>query len=410
MIFSTRIWLLNCRSHRVGIVAPRVPHRSFGNSTTKYQMKDAKSQKRAFNFSAGPSCISDKVMCRAQNEFCSYQGSGMGIFEMSHRQHGGPVQNLIQELCTLIRKVLSVPNNYQVLLHAAGAHGQFAAVPLNLGAHSASYVNTGWWSERAMEEARKYCHVNIAFENAFAGAPPEQWKIQNKDDYVHICGNETIHGVEFPYDPELKANDPPLVADMTSTLFSRPIDISKYGIVYCSGGKNFGPTGMCLVLARNDLVYEKKESQYTPCVFNWRNFADAKPIPNSYNAPAVFSLYIAKLVMEEILDTGGVDWMAKRAKRRSKKIYDIINDSNGFYINRVHHQWRSRMNIPFTIQDGNTKLESLFIKEAVKAGLYGLEGHPASGGQRISLYNAIPDKAINGLIDFMLDFMARHKV
>ena len=370
---------------------------------------------RAFNFSAGPACLPSTVMRRAQNEFCDWDGTGMSIMEMSHRDPGGPVQNALARAAFDLRTLLAVPANYQVLFFQGGAHAQFAAVPLNLlGSRSAAdYVHSGFWSQRAIDEASKYCDVSVAADcadTAFSRLPRvDEWKVRDDAAYVHVCANETIHGLEFNEDPDYDVdNMPPLVCDMTSTLLSRPVDVSKYGVIYASGGKNLGPAGAVVVIVRDDLLQIGARKE-TPSVLDYSKMASSTPIPSIYNTPPTFITYMMGLVFEDLLQKGGVETAQARAKWASGLLYDIIDSSGGFYANHVEPAHRSRMNVPFRIRSGDEQLESKFTQEAAADGLLQVFGHPLFGGQRITLYNGVPDEAVDAVARFMVAFQKRHQ-
>lgn len=332
---------------------------------------------------------------------------------MSHRDVGGPVQNCISSATDRIRTLLDVPSDYHILFMQGGAHGQFAAIALNLlgDKTQADYVTTGYWGQRAATEASKYCTVRYAYDGQdekFARIPPvSEWDISEDSAYVHICANETIHGLEFVEDPELPAGSPPLVGDFTSTLLSRKIDISKYGCIYASGGKNLGPAGVTVIIVRKDLV--GKESPLCPSVLSYAKMAGSKPIPSIYNTPPTFLIYMVNLVLLDNMNSGGVEALEKRAIRRSGQIYDLMEESNGFYKPKCYDvPNRSRMNIPFRIGGGNIDLEETFSTEAAQRGLLQLFCHPLFPGCRITMYNGIPDSAVEALADFMIEFANKY--
>jgi len=363
------------------------------------------------NFSAGPACLPIDVLLKAQMEFTNFAGSGMSIMEMSHRDVAGPVQNVIYSATENIRALLSVPTNYKVLWMQGGAHGQFSALPLNLLGKKTSidFVSTGFWSERAYLEASKYCDPRFAYDgkkDAYCHIPPvEEWDISENSAYVHICANETIHGLEFLEDPELPPGSPPLVADFTSTLLSRSIDVAKYGCIYASGGKNLGPAGVTCVIIREDMV--GMESDNCPSVLSYSKMVNSKPISSIYNTPPTFLIYMVNLVLQNNLSFGGISFLEERAKMRSLAIYMLMDDSAGFYVPKCYDfSHRSRMNIPFRIGsvEGNPVLEEMFCKEAKNSGLLQLFCHPLFPGCRITLYNGIPDTAVEALVIFMKGF------
>ncbi len=377
----------------------------------------ATSDRAIGNFSAGPACLSERVMRKAADEFVNYNGSGMSIMEMSHRDAGGPVQNAIQGATDKLRQLLNVPSNYHIIFMQGGAHGQFAAIALNLlgDRTTADYVSTGFWSERAIAEASKYCEVRLAHDgkqlDGYTRIPPvSEWDISPDSAYVHICANETIHGLEFHEDPVLPPGSPPLVGDFTSTLLSRPIDISKYGCIYASGGKNLGPAGVTVVIIRDDLV--GKESSSCPSVLSYAKMVNSKPIPSIYNTPPTFLIYMVNLVLADNMASGGLRALQNRCISRANSIYRIMDESAGFYTPKCHDmEHRSRMNIPFRIGSayGDAALEDEFCSSAERAGLLQLFCHPLFPGCRITLYNGIPDSAIDALVAFMTKFAAQHK-
>ncbi|CAN8075637.1 unnamed protein product [Agarophyton chilense] len=365
------------------------------------------------NFSAGPACLSDWVMRTAGAEFCNKDSTGMGIMEMSHRDVGGPVQNAISSATDKLRIMLDVPDNYHILFLQGGAHGQFAAIALNLlgDKTQADYVCTGYWSQRAMTEASKYCKVRMAYDGAednFQYIPPvSQWDISPDSAYVHICANETIHGLEFLEDPVLPEGSPVLVGDFTSTILSRRINVSRYGCIYASGGKNLGPAGVVVVIVRDDLL--NKQLPTCPSVLSYSVMANSKPIPSIYNTPPTFLIYMVDLVLKDNLNNGGLEALEKRAMERARRVYDVIHDSNGFYTPKCNDSaHRSRMNVPFRIGNGSVHMEEQFCVEGAQRGLLQLFCHPLFPGCRITLYNGIPDSAVDALVEHMEDFQAKY--
>eukprot|EP00178_Gracilaria_changii_P000018 TRINITY_DN0_c1_g5_i1.p1 TRINITY_DN0_c1_g5~~TRINITY_DN0_c1_g5_i1.p1 ORF type:complete len:339 (-),score=78.62 TRINITY_DN0_c1_g5_i1:728-1744(-) len=333
---------------------------------------------------------------------------------MSHRDAGGPVQNAISSATDKLRVMLDVPSNYHILFLQGGAHGQFAAVALNLlgDKSSADYVNTGYWSQRAMSEASKYCTVRMAYDGAKDSyqriAPVSEWDISADSAYVHICANETIHGLEFVEDPTLPPDAPVLVGDFTSTLLSRRINVSKYGCIYASGGKNLGPAGVVVVIVRHDLL--NRQLRTCPSVLSYSVMANSKPIASIYNTPPTFLIYMVDLVLRDNLNNGGLLALEQRAIERSRRIYDVIEESNGFYTLKCgDEQHRSRMNVPFRVGRGSVELEELFCAEGAQRGLLQLFCHPLFPGCRITLYNGIPDRAVDALVEHMMDFESKYR-
>merc|ERR1719320_1349616 len=353
-------------------------------------------------------------MLQAEKEFSNYKGLGMGIMEMSHRDAGGPVQQYMERTRNLLIDLLKIPENFRVLLFQGGAHGQFAAVPMNLleQRKRASYVITGYWSQRAADEGKKYADVHIAATSEgqkFRSLPEEPWNIAEDSAYVHFCANETIHGCEYLTEPAGVPADVPLVGDFTSTLLSREIDWSKYGAIYASGGKNLGPAGVCATIVREDLL-DRQIFYGCPSVLDWAKMNASVPIPNIYNTPPTFLVYMTALNLEFIKENGGVEGLQQRAKARAHRLYDIIDGSNEFYWNGNTKSQRSLMNVCMRIggEKGNPELEKLFTKESTEAGMLQLCGHPLFGGLRVTLYNGIPDEAVDKCAEFMLNFMQKH--
>lgn len=333
--------------------------------------------------------------------------------QMSHRDVGGPVQNAISSATDKLRIMLDVPQNYHILFMQGGAHGQFAGIALNLlgDRTHADYVVTGYWSQRAMNEASKYCKVRFAYDGAkdnFQSIPPvSQWDISPDSAYVHICANETIHGLEYLEDPQLPEGSPVLVGDFTSTLLSRRINISSYGCIYASGGKNLGPAGVTVVIVRDDLL--NRQLPTCPSVLSYNTMAHSKPVASLYNTPPTFLIYMVDLVLKDNMNNGGIEGLEQRAKHRAGRVYDVIEHSNGFYSLKCgDSDHRSRMNVPFRINGGDVAMEELFCSEGAERGLLQLFCHPLFPGCRITLYNGIPDAAVDALVEHMVDFQTKH--
>jgi phosphoserine aminotransferase len=364
--------------------------------------------RRAHNFSAGPAALPTSVLERLRDELLDWGGLGMGMLEMSHRDPGGPVQEMIAGAERALRALLKVPDNYYVLFMHGGAHGQFAAAPMNLlgaaqGALS-SHLVTGFWSQRALDEAARYGRVEVVARADDRSIPtPDRWSVDPASAYIQLCANETIQGLELHEDPEWSGPQP-LVADFTSTLLSRPVDISRYGVIFASGGKNVGTAGVTVVIVRDDLL-QREPHPALPSVFNYKIAANTEPIPSLYNTPPVCAIYLCGLVADDLVARGGLDAMAARAKRHADALYEIIDGSDGFYQNGVEPAYRSRMNVPFRILGGDVELERRFTQRAEECGLLQVFGHPRFGGQRITLYNNIPDEAIDEVAQFMRDFV-----
>ncbi|WP_026279787.1 3-phosphoserine/phosphohydroxythreonine transaminase [Thioalkalivibrio sp. ALJ16] len=356
---------------------------------------------RVMNFSAGPAALPQAVLERARDELLDFRGSGMSVMEMSHR--GKPFMAVAEKAEQDLRTLLAIPDNYSVLFLQGGATGQFAAIPLNLGGgRGMDYVDTGAWSGKAIKEAQQYGSVNIVASSQSSGyaSIPEHagWNLDPDAAYVHYTPNETIGGVEFHDIPEV--GDVPLVADMSSTILSRPIDVSRFGVIYAGAQKNIGPAGLTLVIVRNDLL--EREKGPVPAVFDWALQAKNDSM---YNTPPTFGWYLAGLVFEWLLEQGGLKAMAEINQRKAGKLYEFI-DNSAFYRNPVEPSARSWMNVPFILADDS--LDGTFLNEADAAGLSSLKGHRSVGGMRASIYNAVPESAVDALIEFMADFENRH--
>jgi phosphoserine aminotransferase len=357
---------------------------------------------RVFNFSAGPAVLPEPVLRQAAEEMLDWHGSGMSVMEMSHR--GKEFIAIHAEAEADLRELLAIPANYKVLFLQGGAAGQFAVVPMNLlrGKAGADYVNTGQWSKKAISEAKKYCKVNIAASSEganFSYAPPQaDWKLDPGAAYVHYTSNETIGGVEFQWIPD--TGNVPLVADMSSHILSRPLDVSRYGLIYAGAQKNIGPAGLTIVIVRDDLIGQALPT--TPEVFNYKVQADADSM---INTPPTYAVYIAGLVFKWLKSRGGMIEMERINIAKSGLIYDFL-DQTEFYHSPVAKSDRSRMNIPFTLR--NDKLDAEFLKQAENSGLTQLKGHRSVGGMRASIYNAMPVEGVRALVDFMRDFERKH--
>jgi len=356
---------------------------------------------RVFNFSAGPAMLPEAVMRQAADEMLDWHGTGMSVMEMSHR--GKAYVSIAEKAEADLRELLQIPDNYKVLFLQGGATGQFSAIPMNLlrGGQRADYIYTGQWSKKAIAEAKKFCDVNVAAsgEPDMMHIPPQsQWQLSDDAAYVHFTPNETISGVEFHWLPDV--GDKPLVADMSSTLLSRPIDVSRYGLIYAGAQKNIGPAGVTLVIVREDLIGQAMPQ--TPTVWDYKQQVDADSM---LNTPATYPLYIAGLVFQWLKDLGGLEAMAEINHRKAQKLYDAI-DNSPFYSNPVDPQARSWMNVPFVLADDS--IDKTFLEEAEAAGLTTLKGHRSVGGMRASIYNAMPEAGVDRLIEFMADFERRN--
>ena len=355
-----------------------------------------------FNFSAGPATISKEVLIKAQSELLDWNGTGMSVMEMSHR--GKEYAPILQNAEANFKKLLRVPENYKVLFLQGGAVTQNFMVPMNLlRTRTASYVISGYWSKRTFNDALPFSGINIAASSEsinFTKAPKiESWEYKKDDAYIHFCSNETVHGVEYFSDPSIK--NVPIVCDMSSTILSRPINISSYGVIYAGAQKNIGPAGLTMLIVRDDLLdfADKK----TPSTLNWKIQSENNSM---INTPATFSIYIAGLVFKWILARGGLEFMEKENVKKASKLYNFIDSSN-FYYNSIDISNRSRMNVPFRIT--NDDLSGQFVSEAEENGLYGLKGHRMVGGLRASIYNAMNIEGVTALIDFMHRFEKNNK-
>lgn len=359
--------------------------------------------KRKYNFSAGPAAIPTEVLEQAQAELLDWNGTGVSVMEMSHRSK--EYMEIAATAEADFRELLSIPNNYKVLFLQGGAHSQFAAIPLNLlrGKDSADYLDTGIWSRKAIAEASRYCKVNIVSTSESSNyttiAPVNEWNTNPNAAFLHYVYNETIGGLELSKEPELD-NKVPLVADMSSTILSRPIDISKYGMIYAGAQKNIGPAGLTLVIIRDDLLGDVQES--TPTMLNYSVHVETGSM---YNTPATYSWYLAGLVFRWIKKQGGLSAMSELNQRKSQKLYNAIDDSK-FYSNQVDNEFRSWMNIPFNLIDES--LNDKFLTDATKRDLVSLKGHKSVGGMRASIYNAMPEAGVDALLEMMADFEKRY--
>jgi phosphoserine aminotransferase len=357
---------------------------------------------RVFNFSAGPAMLPEEVLARARDEMLDWHGSGMSVMEMSHR--GREFIAIAAQAEADLRELMAIPANYKVLFLQGGATAQFAMVPMNLlrGKKSADYINTGEWAKKAIKEAKKFCTVNVAAsaeDRNFTYAPRQaQWKLNPDAAYVHYTPNETIGGVEFHWVPDTGAV--PLVADMSSNILSRPVDVSKFGVIYAGAQKNAGPAGLTIVIVREDLMGQALPG--TPTVFDYKIQAESDSM---YNTPPTYAVYIAGLVFQWLKKQGGLAAMERHNIAKARLIYDLL-DTMEFYSSPVAPEDRSRMNIPFTLK--NETLDEEFLKQAKARGMIQLKGHRSVGGMRASLYNAMPVAGVQTLVDFMKDFARRH--
>ncbi|MDE2599822.1 MAG: 3-phosphoserine/phosphohydroxythreonine transaminase [Rhodocyclaceae bacterium] len=358
---------------------------------------------RVYNFSAGPAALPEPVLRQAAEEMLDWHGRGMSIMEMSHRTPD--FEGVIAAAEADLRELMGIPANYKVLFLQGGATLQFGMVPINLlrGKTSADYIVTGSWSEKALGEAKRYCDVNVAASTAAANytyAPMQsELKLDPNAAFVHVCTNETIMGVEFPYVPE--TGNVPLVADMSSHILSREIDVSKYALIYAGAQKNIGPVGLTVVIVREDLLGQPLPGM--PTLLDYKVHADNGSM---LNTPPTFAIYMAGLVFKWLKGQGGVTTMEQMNIAKARCLYEAIDGSGGYYRNPVRPTDRSRMNVPFTLVDD--ALDAIFLKESLAAGLSSLKGHKSVGGMRASIYNPMPLAGVEALVDFMRDFAARH--
>ena len=356
---------------------------------------------RSYNFSPGPAVLPTEVLEQARDELLDWQQSGMSVMEVSHR--GKAFMQAAAEAEADFRELLGVPRNYKVLFMQGGASAQFSLVPLNLAppGSSADYINTGHWSKKAIAEARRYCAVNVAADagGEYLRVPPQrEFKLNSEAAYLHYTPNETISGVEFHYVPATRSV--PLVADMSSNILSRPIDVSKFGLIYAGAQKNIGPSGLTLVVVREDLLGRTREE--TPSVFNYKLTADEGSL---LNTPPTFAWYLSGLVFKWLKRSGGLKAMAERNQAKAQALYAAI-DGSSLYKNRVAKDARSWMNVTFALT--NPALEPVFVEAAAAAGLNSLKGHRVLGGMRASLYNAMPLAGVEALVAFMREFERKH--
>jgi phosphoserine aminotransferase len=355
---------------------------------------------RIFNFSAGPAMLPAEVLARAGDEMLDWRGSGMGVMEMSHR--GKEFMGIAAEAEADLRGLLAIPQNYKVLFLQGGATLQFAQVPMNLlrGKGKADYVLTGEWSKKAVKEAKNYCDVAIAAsseDRKFTYAP-KNFSLRKDTAYVHYCSNETIGGVEYHAIPEV--GEIPLVADASSHFLSRPLEVSKFGLIYAGAQKNAGPAGLTFVIVRDDLIGNAAKG--TPTVMDYKLQADADSM---LNTPASYSMYVAGLVFKWIKQQGGLVSLEQKNIQKAKLLYDYLDQSE-FFHNPVAKEDRSRMNVPFTLKD--SALDAEFLKGAEARGMVQLKGHRSVGGMRASIYNAMPIEGVQQLVSYMKDFEAKH--
>lgn len=364
---------------------------------------------RVYNFSAGPAVLPAEVLQQAADEMLDWHGSGMSVMEMSHR--GKEFISIYEAAERDFRELLNVPSNYRILFLQGGGLGENAIVPMNLVGRKAKpatvdFIHTGSWSGKSLKEAGKYCKVNVAASSEaqkFTVIPPrENWKLTKDAAYVHICTNETIDGVEFQFAPDVSADtmDAPLVADMSSHILSRVIDVSKYGVIFAGAQKNIGPAGVTIAVVRDDLIGHALD--ICPSAFDWKLVAENNSM---FNTPPTYGIYIAGLVFQWLKKQGGVAAMEKRNIAKAALLYDYL-DSTEFYANKVAEECRSRMNVPFYLKDET--LNESFLAGAKERRLLQLKGHKSVGGMRASIYNAMPIDGVQALVDYLKEFEKKH--
>jgi phosphoserine aminotransferase len=365
---------------------------------------------RVHNFSAGPAALPEPVLRQAAEEMLDWRGSGMGVMEMSHR--GPEFMSIHAEAQALLRELMGVPAHYRTLFMQGGALAQNAILPLNLlngcrsgrrgGPASADYVDTGVWSQKSIAEARRYGAVNVVASGEGSGYTriPERgtWRLDADADYLHICSNETIGGLEYPEEPDV--GDVPLVADMSSSILSRPVDVTRYACIYGGAQKNIGPAGLTLVIVREDLIGHAQPA--TPTAFDYRVVADNDSM---FNTPPTWAIYMAGLVFRWIKAEGGVAAMAARNAAKAALLYGAL-DASGLFVAPVAPGHRSRMNVVFRLRD--ERLDGAFLKGAQERGLAQLKGHRSVGGMRASIYNAMPIEGVQALVDYLREFERAH--
>lgn len=357
---------------------------------------------RVFNFSAGPAALPLEVLEKAQAEMIDFRGSGMSVMEMSHR--GKVFIEVAEQAEADLRELMGISDDYAVLFLQGGATQQFALVPMNLSAagQTVDQLVTGSWSKKALKQGQALRNVNVVADGAdlsYADVPPqESWQLTPDAAYFHYCTNETIGGVEFHEPPDV--GSVPLVADMSSTILSRPIDVNRFGMIYAGAQKNIGPAGLTIVIVRKDLIADGGAD--LPAILRYQTQAEAGSMSNT---PPTFAWYMAGLVFDWLKRNGGLAAVGATNQQKAEQLYGAI-DGSDFYANPVAIPYRSWMNIPFTLAD--PELDSVFLAESSAAGLTNLKGHRSVGGMRASIYNAVPMEAVSALVDFMHDFERKH--
>ncbi|HCE10709.1 MAG TPA: 3-phosphoserine/phosphohydroxythreonine transaminase [Oxalobacteraceae bacterium] len=364
---------------------------------------------RVYNFSAGPAVLPQEVLKQAAAEMLDWHGCGMSVMEMSHR--GPEFMSIMAAAQSDLRELLAVPENYKILFLQGGGLGENAIVPMNLVGRkpqpaTVDFIHTGSWTAKSIKEARKYASVNIAASGEASGfktvPPRDTWKLSQDAAYVHICTNETIDGIEYHFAPEVGADtgDAPIVADMSSHILSRVIDVSKYGVIFGGAQKNIGPAGLTLVIVREDLLGHALP--ICPSAFDWTVVAEHDSM---YNTPPTYAIYIAGLVFKWLKQQGGVAAMERRNIEKATLLYDYL-DCSDFYSNRIARDCRSRMNVPFFLRDES--LNAAFLAGAKDNRLLQLKGHKSVGGMRASIYNAMPIEGVQALVAYLDDFSKKH--
>ena len=358
---------------------------------------------KIYNFSAGPAILPAEVLEKAQGEMLTLNGIGMSVMEISHRSK--IFAPILEGAINGIRELLNVPENYQILFLQGGASLQFSMIPLNfLGKdESADYVVTGAWGKKAVKEAKRCGNVNLVFSNDYSGfkSVPTQNDLAFSEtaNYVHYTSNETIEGVEFKYD--LNGNGVPVLCDMSSNIMSKPIDVEKYALIYAGAQKNIGPSGVTLVIIRDDLIEKAPENQHS--MLDYRALAANNSM---LNTPNTWGIYIINLVCEWLKENGGLEAMESKNEVKAKILYDAIDASDGYYRGHAENEARSLMNVTFRLP--SEELEKQFATEATAKGLDGLKGHRSVGGLRASIYNAFPREGVEALVEFMKDFAQKN--
>ena len=358
-----------------------------------------------FNFCAGPAMLPKAVMAKAQQEFITWQATGSSVMELSPRS--SIYIKMAKKAEADLRELMAIPDNYKVLFCHGGGRGQFSAVPLNLlpAGKTADYIVDGSWSKAAASEAKNFGDINVIDiarqdNGSISVLDPNEWPLNPNAAYVHYCSNETVNGIEINQIPE--TNGVPLVADMSSTILSHEIDVSKFGLIYAGAQKNIGPSGLTIVIVRDDLLGQAQQA--TPCIMNYKTSADNDSM---YNTPPTYAWYLAGLVFEWLKEFGGVKAIAKVNQAKAELLYQAIDESD-FYQNNIDSQYRSKMNVPFWLSDES--LNEQFLAQANEAGLTALKGHRIVGGMRASIYNAMPLEGVQALIDFMASFAKKHSL